>query len=126
MLRHIAKLIQNILILIFFFFLFSFHYVQRRNHQKSFTGVRYDKLNDREHLKPLNVDSRNTKLLISPDSDSEMKFPEHQYEEMLEGSATHHDDDEDEEDDMDEETRFISTDTNRRHLNSYYTSSERT
>ena len=98
---------------------------QKRNHKKSFTGIRYDKLNDHEHTKPLKLESRSTKLLVSADNQQTSS----EYDSILEEDVNTAQQDEDEDDchDDDEETRFIRTDRDKTNKKiSYYTSTERT
>lgn len=98
--------------------------LQRRNHKNSFTGIRYDKLNDQEHMKPLKLESRNTNLCM-PSEHEDQEHSSH-YEDMLD-DVNIVQRDEDDEDCHDEETRFIRTDRNKSNKQlSYYTSSERT
>ena len=74
-------------------------------------------------MKPLKLESRNTKLCIPEHEDQENSS---HYEDMLDDVNMMERDEDDEDFHDDEETRFIRTDRNKSSKQSYHTSSERT
>ncbi|KAG5680505.1 hypothetical protein PVAND_010012 [Polypedilum vanderplanki] len=118
----IAVAVCSVIVVIF---VTVFSVLQKRNHKKSFIGIKYDKLDtDHEQMKPLRMqESSSTKLLITANQEYHDNPSSLENVNNLEFEL-----DEDEGDD-DEETKFITKKSkNKSHHNySYYTSStERT